>query len=719
MEGYGLGAAVSEPQGEPLGWLQANGDYILGGLFPLYSSNPNRINGTNSESPKCERFQIDGFLWIQAMKFAIEEINNSSTLLPNVTLGYDIQNTCLMSSVAMRSALSFLTKKDGDAFEVKCDYTNYNTRVSATLGPSTSELSKITARLFSFLLIPQISYYASSNLFNDRMNFPSFFRTIPTDEAQAIAMLLMVEKFQWNWLAVIGTDDAYGQRAMTHFTKLVSKTGICIAVEELIPLKLHGFELQKKMESIISLIAHSQVNVTVVFSNDIYAKALLTVTLKQNMTRKVWIASESWVNSKTVASIPNISSIGAILGVSIKNGTIPGFEFYVSTALALSQMLKEKSQRCSSGEICTEKRKCYNCTQLSGEEEPVVIGESLQRISFNVYSAVYVVAHALHSLLHCDSRSCNKSNIYPWQLLKEVAEVNFTLHHRHIFFDKEGNPPTGYDIINWQWKGRHSFPEFRVIGEYRAQDKELLINPFLIDWNTQQNKIPDSNCSTSCGPGQVKIVEEHISCCYECADCQAGTFQSDEVVDGEKIKISEVQMDLGVLVQGTLEVDLQVELVVKKVALCGIWQYMFPPFVFANYNISVTEIYMECNEGSLTGFGILLSYNGLLALACFLCTFMGKSTAKTYNLSRRITFAMLIYLSTWVFFIPAYTTAGHKFISFTQLFAGLVSVYGIIVAYFLPKCYIILFKPEYNTESYCQGCVENPSSNTEDVNMSS
>ncbi|XP_051894956.1 taste receptor type 1 member 3-like [Pristis pectinata] len=510
-----------------LSQFQADGDYILGGLFPLYSSNTSRANRANSESHKCERIQLDGFLWVHAMKFAIEEINNSSTLLPNVTLGYDIQDTCLMSSVAMRSAISFLSMKDGAPFEVKCDYTNYSTRVLAILGPSTSELCRITARLFSFLLIPQISYSASSNLFNDRMNFPSFFRTIPTDEVQAAAMVLIVETFHWNWIAVIGADNSYGRRAMAHFTKLVSKTGICIAVEELISVNLHGFKLQKKMESVVSHIVHSQVNVTAVFADDIYAKTLLTVVLEQNITGKVWIASEGWVTSETVASMPNISSIGTILGVSIKNGNIPGFECYASTALVLNHMPRLKSQRCSSDERYLEMRKCSNCPKLS-VEAPVVIGEDLQRISFNVYSAVYTAAYALHSLLHCDLRSCNKGNIYPWQLLKAVKEVNFTLHNRAIFFDEEGNPPTGYDIINWQWKGRNPIPEFRVIGEYRAQDKDLLINASLIDWKTPQNKIPDSNCSTSCGSGQVKIVKGHLSCCYECADCQAGTFQSDD-----------------------------------------------------------------------------------------------------------------------------------------------------------------------------------------------
>ncbi|XP_059807601.1 extracellular calcium-sensing receptor-like [Hypanus sabinus] len=781
------GTVVSGDLGETLNQFQADGDYILGGLFPLYSANMNRAKRASSESHKCERIQLDGFLWAQAMIFAIEEINNSSTLLPNVMLGYDIRDTCLMPSVAMRSAISFLTVEGGTTFE--------------------------------------ISYFASSNLFNDKNNFPSFFRTIPTDEVQAAAVVSIVETFHWNWIAVIGTDNTYGRRAMQHFIKLVSKTEICIAFEELIPVHLRDLKLQKKMASIISYIVLSQANVTVVFAEDVYAEVLLTVALEQNMTEKVWIASESWVTSEAVASIPNISSIGTILGASIKNVKIPGFECYVSTALALNHMPKLKSESCNRNERHPE---------MKNEEASVVIGEDLERISFSVYSAAYTVAHALHSLLRCDRGPCNKGNIYPWQLLIAVREVNFTLHNQAIFFDEEGNPPTGYDIINWQWKGGNLIPEFRVIGEYRAQDKELIINASLIDWNTLQNKIPDSNCSTSCESGQVKIVKGHLSCCYQCVDCPAGTFLSDDEqcipcqkdewspprsVKCEKkvieffrwtdtlagllatlaavglsiimaviiIFIPNLNSPLVQLAGGTtclamliftattccsiyfflgrpnwflcrvrqplfsigfagclsamLVKSFQVSglprvtrcipqcfpaflwhngkwLIISfflliQCALCATWQSRSPPFVFANYNISVTEIFMECNEGSLTGFGLLLIYNNLLALACFLCTFMGRSTDKTYNLGRHITFAMLIYLTVWVFFIPAYTTTKGKFVSFLEPFAGLVSVYGIIIVYFLPKCYIILFKPEYNTQSYCQEPTDNPPSNME------
>uniref|UniRef100_UPI00398F0A6B taste receptor type 1 member 3-like n=1 Tax=Pristiophorus japonicus TaxID=55135 RepID=UPI00398F0A6B len=825
---------MSTAHGEPPDQFQAAGDYILGGLFPIYYSDMNWIGEAKSESTKCQRFHLDGFRWLQAMKFAIEEINNSSTLLPDVMLGYDIQDTHLKSSVAMQSAISFLAAKDGEGFEVKCDYTDYSARVLATLGPSTSELSRVIARLFSFLLIPQISYSASSNLFSDRTYFPSFFRMIPTDEVQAAAMVSIVEMFQWNWMAVIGTNDIYGRRGMEYFTKHASKKGICIAYEELIPMSISGSKFQRKMVAVIASIVRSRVNVTAVFADQNYAYALMTIMFEQNVTGKVWIASEGWATSEIVTSFPNISSIGTFLGVAVKSGHIPGFESYVTAALALSQLPSLKPQSCGSDEKPLKEEECNNCSTLSVDEAAAIVGEDLQRVSFNVYSAVYSVAHALHRLLRCDLGTCTRNTIYPWQLLKELEQVKFILHNRSIFFDEHWNPPIGYDIINWQWKGGNSTPEFRIIGEYRALDKELLINTRLIHWNSLHNKIPGSNCSTTCEPGQIKMVKGYHSCCYECEDCPAGTFQSDDnqCVPCQKNEWSTLRSvecqnktiefmrwtdslavllatltAMGLLViaaitsifmlnlntpmvqlaggttclvmlvsmaiscgslycfmgkpnwllctvrqpifsiglagclSAMLVKSLQVSglfrvsgyipqwcpgflqhngrylvvcfLLLLQVALCSVWQSTSPPSVFANYDISVKEIVMECDEAFVTGFGLLLGYNGLLALVCFLCTFMCQSSPKTYNLARHITFAMLIYLIAWVFFIPAYATTKGKFISSMQLFAGLVSVYGILTAYFLPKCYIILFKPEYNTQSYCQSLMQNPPPTTE------
>ena len=46
------------------------------------------------------------------MAFAVDEINRSPSLLPNVTLGYNIYDICVMLGVGFRAALSLVSGRE-------------------------------------------------------------------------------------------------------------------------------------------------------------------------------------------------------------------------------------------------------------------------------------------------------------------------------------------------------------------------------------------------------------------------------------------------------------------------------------------------------------------------------------------------------------------------------------------------------------------------------
>lgn len=93
------------------------------------------------------------------MKFAIDKINNSTSLLPGIKLGYEIYDTCLEPVVVIQPSLLFLTREGSTGIRVLCSYTDYQTRVTAVIGPYVSDLALITAKLFGFFLIPQVSLW--------------------------------------------------------------------------------------------------------------------------------------------------------------------------------------------------------------------------------------------------------------------------------------------------------------------------------------------------------------------------------------------------------------------------------------------------------------------------------------------------------------------------------------------------------------------------------
>lgn len=96
------------------------------------------------------------FMALLAMRFTIDEINNSSKILPNVSLGYDIYDTCNNIQVIQQAALRFLAGRNDSVIPVLCNYTDYKTKVVAAVGPATSDMVMVTGKMFSFFLLPQV-----------------------------------------------------------------------------------------------------------------------------------------------------------------------------------------------------------------------------------------------------------------------------------------------------------------------------------------------------------------------------------------------------------------------------------------------------------------------------------------------------------------------------------------------------------------------------------
>ena len=71
-----------------------NKDFVLGGLFPVTD---------------CLEFGLvpGGLELLEAMLFAIDQINNDMNLLPNLIIGYDVRDTCNHVTFAISEALRF------------------------------------------------------------------------------------------------------------------------------------------------------------------------------------------------------------------------------------------------------------------------------------------------------------------------------------------------------------------------------------------------------------------------------------------------------------------------------------------------------------------------------------------------------------------------------------------------------------------------------------
>ncbi|XP_028681633.2 extracellular calcium-sensing receptor-like [Erpetoichthys calabaricus] len=525
-----------------LNGLYKHGDIILGGIFVLSFKTviPDLSFRFKPQQWHCNGFEISEFQRIQTMIFAIEEINKDQALLPNITLGYRMYDNCVTLPIALRAAISLLSGLEANMTLEDC---SKSPPVLAVLGDPLSSHSIAMSRILSLFRVPMVSHYATCSCLSNKQEFPSFFRTIPSDAFQVKAIIQIIKQYRWIWIGAIASDDDYGQNAIKIFMEEVNQFG-CIAFIETIPTVYR----KVKILQIVNTIKLSTAKVIVAFSGEIELNALVTEVIYQNITGRQWIASEAWSTSSLLASKENFASFGGTIGIAVRRGEIPKLENFLlnshpdfnSNNRLVIQFWEElfkckfpQSIREQNESILLSSRICTGTEDMNSVKSGYGDVSEL-RSSYNVYKAVYAIAQALHNLMNCEngngpfeSRSCaDIKSAQPWQLLHYLKKVNFTNQlGERVAFDENGDAIAIYDIVNWQMtdQGTVAINTIGVYDESKPAEQKISLKEDKIFWNFENGKAPVSVCSSSCLPGTRKVPRKgEPICCFDCIACSDG-----------------------------------------------------------------------------------------------------------------------------------------------------------------------------------------------------
>ncbi|XP_053117069.1 vomeronasal type-2 receptor 26-like [Hemicordylus capensis] len=486
---------VNDPISVPHEWYQP-GDLLVGEMTSLFFSGFSRISFMRHPSEE-QYFRLPCMVTryyqhILALVFAINEVNMSPKILPNVTLGFHIYDSYYDKRMTYRTTLDLLFKSNGFIPNYEC---GCKKNLIAIIGGLGSDISFHMADILDLYKIPQLTYGSFPSKDTDILKGPSFFRMTPNEAHQYTGITQLLHHFKWTWIGIFVADDESGEHFLTAMGPLFSQSRICIAYVERIPNQINFHNGQENFDMGIKLIPallDKQARTFVVYGDTLTLQWLVTLIeyakfgyKEYASVGKVWITNAQIDFADTgLASGFGFGVLEGTISFAIHSNEPQGFQPY------LQNINIAKSKENSFYKFFCEQ--AFNSSfyrgwlpfhvACTGEERLEILPWAVFEMdmtghSYSLYNAVYAVAYALEAFY--SSRTNRRA-----MLERDQVE------HQ--------------DLQTWQ-------------------------------------ELPISVCSDSCHSGFEKRRREgKESCCYDCAPCPEGKI-SDQMDIPDCSKCSEDQ----------------------------------------------------------------------------------------------------------------------------------------------------------------------------------
>ena len=511
-----------------------DGHIVLGGLFDLHQS-----AGNNSY---CGDILATNLGYAEAMVFAVESINENDTFLPNVTLGFDLQDYCLRPAMAVKTAYELVVKSDHRFSLQNCtNSTEFNgfkygglKEITGVVGPMDSASAIMVSSLFEIAHIPSISPLATSEELSATL-YSHFFRTVAPDNWRASLLADTVQFFNWTYVGAVALDDSFGRFGIWGIEKEAdTRENLCIAFKRFVP-RVNHFEHIRKIVS--DLKNNEKVTVVFIWLYGEYARYFMDEVVNKDVTGRTWIFTDG--------TTPGDPFFNDVRFAGILNGSF-GILPKARPSKQFQKYLANLTERNFTGSTHAWWKEYLNymakTNRLLDASNPfsVPIGHltSSPYISYTI-DAVYAFAHALHNMHTCkephgllEGGKCptvQDSKIRGEELHFYLRNVSFQGLTGTIEFDENGDPlEASYNIVNFKSSGK-GFLEVLVGWWARKTSPRLHLNLSNITWNSQSGfkGVPLSVCSIDCKPGERRVTKS--PCCWECVICSRGTINSNGI----------------------------------------------------------------------------------------------------------------------------------------------------------------------------------------------
>ncbi|XP_063286961.1 metabotropic glutamate receptor 5 isoform X3 [Pelobates fuscus] len=538
-DGYGnLGPVASAQTNERRVVSHVPGDVIIGALFSVH----HQPTVEKVHERKCGEVREQyGIQRVEAMLHALDRINADPNVLPNITLGCEIRDSCWHSAVALEQSIEFirdsLISTEEEEGMVRCvdgSSTPFRLKkpIVGVIGPGSSSVAIQVQNLLQLFNIPQIAYSATSMDLSDKTLYKYFMRVVPSDAQQARAMVDIVKRYNWTYVSAVHTEGNYGERGMEAFKDMSAKDGVCIAHSYKIYSNAGEQSFDKLLKKLRSHLPKARV--VVCFCEGMTVRGLLMAMRRQALIGEfLLLGSDGWADRYDVTDGYQREAAGGIT-IKLQSPDVKWFDDYYL------QLRPETNLRNPWFHEFWQHR--FQCRLKGYSQENLKYNKTCSgRLTLRsqyvqdskmgfVINAIYAMAYGLHnmqvSLCPGYNGLCDAMKPIDGQkLLDCIMKANFTgVAGDMIMFDENGDSPGRYEIMNFKKMGKDYFDYINVgswdNGELKMDDDEI--------WSSK-NTVIRSVCSEPCAKGEIKVIRKgEVSCCWTCTPCKENEIVFDE-----------------------------------------------------------------------------------------------------------------------------------------------------------------------------------------------
>ena len=474
-------------------------------------------------------------MFVEAMLFAIDKINNDNMTLYGLKMRALIHNTC-GDKPPLRNALARIA----------------DWQSQGVIGPLYSDDARTAATVMTIFGKNTVSYSATSPDLENRERFGYFYRTVPSDR-NAVRLLLSISlKFKWRYIAMLSSHGNYGERSSDLFRQAAKSQKICIPVDVIIPEHSNVDDYTFALNKILKMAAIKVVYLLLT-ENDLIQFFKTAENMKNQTKHLQFVVGDGWGSRAYIA--PDKTVANGSITFQVETEEVKEFRDYflnlkpeTNTRNIWFKSFWEQTFNCtfknnSSGrKVCTGKEKLKE-GQGYYSNTPVL----------SVINAVYAYAHAFRKTIWWEciqhnktAENCTKVD----KMLQRLTSYSSVLYYvkrtefkepfrnRTFSFTSAGDHDDNYELLNYHFPNDGSEPVMRKIGTWNNIHNKttLAINTRLADskplepesWRLQidinrivwknQSGEPISVCSNPCDFGYVR--SQQTICCWTCVKCK-------------------------------------------------------------------------------------------------------------------------------------------------------------------------------------------------------